>query len=378
MYKGEIRIDRAGFNDLNKAYQSVQSIQHIKDILDALPYLAAVLNPQRQIIYSNNHLLKELGNISMEQILGKRPGEALNCIYAIENDDGCGSTENCRYCGALNAILESQQSGKKIIMECRITASVDNNLTAYDFSVTATPLIWDNVNYTILALKDISHEKRRQALERIFFHDIINKAGSLSSYIDIIKDIKNPDEIRRFLSTASAISDELVEEIIAQRELIDAENNELKTNLSTTFSYDLLKTITDHIMHHPVAKNKIIEIDSQSDNIAFEVDDRLIKRVLTNMLKNALEATNENGHVKLGCTQNNQHITFWVKNKGNIPKNEQMQIFQRSFSTKGTGRGLGTYSMKMLGEQYLKGKVWFYSSKSDDTTFYIELPIFTV
>ncbi|MCP4457600.1 MAG: sensor histidine kinase, partial [Cytophagales bacterium] len=51
----------------------------------------------------------------------------------------------------------------------------------------------------------------------------------------------------------------------------------------------------------------------------------------------------------------------------------QNQLFKRSFSTKGAGRGFGTYSMKLLGEKYLNGKVWFESTIKDGTTFYIEI-----
>jgi sensor histidine kinase regulating citrate/malate metabolism len=36
-----------------------------------------------------------------------------------------------------------------------------------------------------------------------------------------------------------------------------------------------------------------------------------------------------------------------------IPKDVQLQLFQRSFSTKGMGRGWGTYSIRLLTERYL-------------------------
>jgi sensor histidine kinase regulating citrate/malate metabolism len=58
-----------------------------------------------------------------------------------------------------------------------------------------------------------------------------------------------------------------------------------------------------------------------------------------------------------------------------IPSVAQKQIFQRSFSTKGSNRGLGTYSMKLLGENYLKGAVDFESDEEDRTTFYVKLPL---
>ncbi|MGD9188216.1 MAG: ATP-binding protein, partial [Desulfobacteraceae bacterium] len=51
------------------------------------------------------------------------------------------------------------------------------------------------------------------------------------------------------------------------------------------------------------------------------------------------------------------------------------RIFQRNFSTKNeSGRGLGTYSMKLIGEQLLGGRVYFETSKQAGTSFFIELP----
>jgi sensor histidine kinase regulating citrate/malate metabolism len=53
----------------------------------------------------------------------------------------------------------------------------------------------------------------------------------------------------------------------------------------------------------------------------------------------------------------------------------QLQLFQRSFSTKAADRGLGTYSMKLLSERYLKGQVWFTTSLEQGTTFIGRYPL---
>ena len=52
-----------------------------------------------------------------------------------------------------------------------------------------------------------------------------------------------------------------------------------------------------------------------------------------------------------------------------MPRSAQLQIFQRSFSSKGDGRGLGTYSVKLLTERYLGGSVAFDSTLEQGTTF---------
>jgi sensor histidine kinase regulating citrate/malate metabolism len=57
-----------------------------------------------------------------------------------------------------------------------------------------------------------------------------------------------------------------------------------------------------------------------------------------------------------------------------MPRDVQLQVFQRSFSTKGPGRGIGTYSIRLLVSRYLHGTVDFESSKEQGTTFRVHLP----
>lgn len=57
-----------------------------------------------------------------------------------------------------------------------------------------------------------------------------------------------------------------------------------------------------------------------------------------------------------------------------MPDEVKLQIFQRSFSTKGRGRGIGTYSIKLFTEKYLEGKVSFTSKEGEGTVFTVELP----
>jgi sensor histidine kinase regulating citrate/malate metabolism len=59
-----------------------------------------------------------------------------------------------------------------------------------------------------------------------------------------------------------------------------------------------------------------------------------------------------------------------------MPPEVQARVFQRSFSTKSQhGRGLGTYSMKLLAENYLRGKVSFLSEVESGTVFFLDLPL---
>ena len=79
--------------------------------------------------------------------------------------------------------------------------------------------------------------------------------------------------------------------------------------------------------------------------------------------------------VRLGCDTRDGQMEFWVQNDAVIPRSVQMRIFNRSFSTKGLGRGLGTYSIRLLTERYLGGTVDFTSAPEAGTVFRVRLPL---
>ena len=140
-------------------------------------------------------------------------------------------------------------------------------------------------------------------------------------------------------------------------------------------SKEVLSTLKKLYDGYSNSLNKTITIDDDSNSVDFKSDSTLLKRVIGNMIKNALEATKENGSIIIGFKKTeNGCVKFWVRNPSFITQEIQNSIFKRSFSTKGKERGLGTYSMKLLGEKYLKGNVGFTSSKDKGTCFYIEIP----
>ena len=102
----------------------------------------------------------------------------------------------------------------------------------------------------------------------------------------------------------------------------------------------------------------------------------LLLRVICNMITNAFESTEENGTVKVLLEQNDNFLSFCVWNWQPIPQDIARRIFQRNFSTKdGAGRGIGTYSMKLFGEQILGGQVSFTTSQKEGTVFRFSLPL---
>ena len=362
--------ERASCEEVLQQAQKFPKIPLLSTFISSIFDIVLVLNKDHQIVLANENLSRFVGANSHNSFLGFRAGEALRCVRASESPWGCGTTEYCRECGALKAILASQK-GEVSIEESRILREgIDDPL---DLKVYASPLHVNNHEFTILAITDVSHEKRRRALERIFFHDVLNTAGGVHGFVELLQH-SDPAEMSEIKDPLRYLSLELLEEIKAQRDLIAAENNELAVTMSATKSLALLRDVLELYKNHEVAVSRHIELDPASVDREFLTDASLLRRVIGNMVKNGLEASAANETVTLSCRNNYSGIQFLVHNPRFMPRPVQLQIFQRSFSTKGSNRGLGTYSMKLLGERYLEGRVSFTTSEECGTTFKILLP----
>jgi signal transduction histidine kinase len=364
--------ERLAPDDLQRQVDLLGRNTTLQTFANAMPNIVLVLNATRQTVFANQRLAAALGLESPSAAFGQRPGELFACIHANETPGGCGTTEFCRTCGAANAIL-SGLAGQAAVQECSITRRP--NSEALDLRVYTTPWQVEGEPYTLFAIADISDEKRRRALERIFFHDILNYAGGLRGLVELLKMVKDEKERLDVEEDLSRFSLDLIEEINAQRQLIAAEHDELFLRLEELQSMQILKDLVEIYQGHEVARGKHLKVDAGSDDLLITSDKRLLRRVVGNMVKNALEASRVGEVIGLGCQKVDNQLRFWVQNPRYIPRDFQLQIFNRSFSTKGAGRGLGTYSMRLLGERYLGGKVSFTSDPDSGTTFQILIPL---
>jgi signal transduction histidine kinase len=370
MYTDFAPAERYNSDVVKLQAKTILELPNIKSILDAVPDLFLILNDKRQVVFANASVLHALGYGSQDKALGARPGELLACSHAFESKGGCGTTENCSLCGAVRAILNTI-NGNFDIQECRVTNV--NTSEAMDYRIWTKPFKVDDGIFVLFAFADISDEKRRQVLERIFFHDIINTAGGLRSLIEISKE--DLSIFTEYKDDIYCLTESLIEEILAQKQVTAAETNEIQTNYQTKSSLKLITKVVNTYKKHIISKNKTILIDNNSVYTNFVTDEVLLTRVLSNMLKNALEASVSGQTVTIGCNiEVDNNIKFWVNNELAMPRPIQLQVFQRSFSTKGSGRGLGTYSIKLLSERYLLGKVGFETNEENGTTFYTIYP----
>jgi len=211
-------------------------------------------------------------------------------------------------------------------------------------------------------------------LERIFFHDILNTASSLKVYIDLIRRSSPAEAPLQFVEDLESIADSLIEEIQSQKMLVSAENGTLEVQRNLISSGELVDHVVKLFVHDELSEEKNIQIAPFSESLAFISDESILRRVLVNAVKNALEAAEGGSTVTIGFGGSSSAIEFFVRNDGTMDESVQHNIFKRYYSTKGGNRGLGTYSMKLLTEDYLGGEVSFLSTEDGGTTFSFIIP----
>ena len=349
----------------------------LKQALDAMPNMVAVLNDSRRVIFLNRALLQGMKEPLLQDLLGQKPGDVVLCPHARKSPLGCGHSKQCAACGLSQAYEQARASHEPVTRDCVIQQ--EQRHESLEFQARVTPLIMQDVKFYLVALQDLAHQKTVALLERTFFHDILNSAGGVKGLAYLVDDADDMDEVDEFAPLLVQQADQLVEAINAQRDILAAERGQLRVEPQPVGSLTVIQSVLDLYQPHPVAEGKTLVRSPDCSRFVLHTGRVLLQRTLGNMVKNALEASRKGQVVTLGCRdageQRDDHFRFWVHNEGFIPEEVQERIFNRSFSTKGEGRGVGTYSMKLMGEKYLGGRVGFNSGRGQGTTFWIELPL---
>jgi len=345
-------------------------------LLTTVGGLLAVLNAQRQVLTLNKGLLDYLGIDAPEKALGLRLGEALHCPHAAEMSAGCGTSRFCSTCGAAIAqaiALDYHTSAERL---CALEIPHDGSTSNLFLRIRATPLRLEGFDLILVFIDDVTRQQTSALAERAFFHDLNNTLTCLLNASETLAERASAD-LAPSASNVHKLTLRVVRELQLQRELMLADDiAQLTAAPAPTSPGEILGDLQRMLRHHPSSTGRRVDISSEEPGITFVADSTLLLRVLANMAINALEATHTGGEIRIRAQVTPKGLEFSVWNETPIPPEIARRIFQRNFSTKGVlGRGLGTHSMKLVGERLLGGRVSFDSSAIDGTTFRFLVPL---
>ncbi len=126
-------------------------------------------------------------------------------------------------------------------------------------------------------------------------------------------------------------------------------------------------------------KGQVITIINDCPSIEVNLDPKLMRHILLNLVSNAIKYSPENKEITLKISSNSERIFLEVTDQGiGIPEAEQNNLFDRFFRAENTsniqGTGLGLYIVKQYTE-LINGTISFKSKLYEGSTFIVELPI---
>ena len=320
--------------DLNPAPDPAEALlEHpvARALLDSVPGYALILTGDRQLLAGRGEVLEELGLTTPESLQGLRAGELFRC-----------------------------------------TPVRDGFSRARQFWVSSVPLRVGGVEALLFIFKETTEQKRREALEQVFLHDLLNLVGELDGIAGRLRE--RPADADACCGQIQELAHQLVDEIQSQRILLGADDGSAEAQRRLIRPGEILDRLARFFANSQAAEGRRLEIQAGAQE-AFTCDPVLLTRVLVNMVKNALEATPRGGIVKVWHERQEDRRGFVVENPGVIPSEVAVRVFERCFSTKACqGRGLGAFGAKLLGEQLLGGEVGFAPHGGTNTRFFIWIP----
>ena len=141
---------------------------------------------------------------------------------------------------------------------------------------------------------------------------------------------------------------------------------------------DLNKIIKEAVVLYQETQNNVqVNYNERAGVPIFRFDGEQIKRVMINLLDNAVTAVGDSGevNVKLEYDKELDIVKIEVADNGNgILYKDKKRIFEPYFSTKSHGTGLGLAIVNQIIKDH-RGFIEVYENKPKGTRFVIELPV---
>lgn len=206
-------------------------------------------------------------------------------------------------------------------------------------------------------------------------HDLRNPLQTLvgelflaKNEVDLLEDTEarsNMQESIRVIEEQVSYMDKIVSDLQAFVQPVRIEKKII--NLQELVS-NILSTIT-------IPSNVKTQTQIQGKIPQIQADGQLLRRVLINLITNAIQAMPYGGKLQLAADVNSEQVQITVRDTGvGIPERIKSQIFTPLFTTKPRGQGFGLAVCKRVIEAH-GGTITFESTEGKGAEFTINIPV---
>lgn len=375
--------------------------QELATIFENAPFMMLLLDGDRRVRRVNALACSFTGS-PISDMLGRRSGEALRCIHAIDIPEGCGFGPYCRECTVRQTILDTFDTGQSHHqVETTLPITVQGKEQNIQFLLSTTKVTVGHYAMVLLSLQDISEFKKlesellhAQKMESIgtlaggIAHDFNNILTAIFGYGDIaLMNMAADDPQRQSVENmlqaahrAASLAKDLL--LFSRKQISDKKNADLNEIVRSVEKF-LLRVIAEDIT---------CTITLDDGTLPVLADSRRIEQILMNLATNARDAMPNGGSLSIttertllddafiashGCGSSGMYAVLTVTDTGiGMDDETRRQIFDPFFTTKeiGKGTGLGLAVVYGIIKQH-DGLITVASDPGKGTTFRIYLPL---
>jgi PAS domain S-box-containing protein len=365
--------------------QFYNSMTSLFDALNIFYFVVEIVqdedsNAVDAIFQEVNHSFERLLGKTREEIIGKSrtevlgvtPSEVINKLHKTAK-----TGEGAHF------IVYGTNLKKYYDMYCwRIS---DNQVTGIGTDITERKFLEEQLNDHTVDLQKLVEERTNQLRETerlaaigqtagMVGHDIRNPLQAIISDLYLIKsELESAPQLNSKESVIESI--ESIERNIAYINKIVADLQDYARKLKPEYSEIDISELMSNVVKELGVPREVDVVISSNTFKKIKTDPTFIRRILTNLVNNAVQAMPNGGNLELSTLAKEGKMYISVGDSGaGIPMEMRSKLFTPMLTTKAKGQGLGLAVVKRLVEA-LNGKVSFESQDGKGTKFIIELPI---
>lgn len=224
-------------------------------------------------------------------------------------------------------------------------------------------------------LKDAERLSAIGATAGMVGHDIRNPLQAITNHLYLTRrkaDLLPNGEIKQSIEKNIQNSEEnlrYINKIVADLQDFAAPLNPKRERLK------IEEAIRDALAMVAAPENIVITVDTPETLPPLYADYTMLKRILVNLMQNAVQAMPSGGKLIVSATKTGQHIEFIIEDTGEgIPPEVQVKIFTPLITTKPKGQGFGLAVVKRMTEG-MGGTVTFETESGKGTKFTLKFPV---
>ena len=259
-----------------------------------------------------------------------------------------------------------KQKNEKILLEAS-SKEINLLIKAYNAMV-------DELEESALKLAQSEREEAWQEMAKQVAHEIKNPLTPMRLTVQSFQrkfDVNDPNLKQKI----NDYSETLIQQIDTMSSVASAFSNFASMPAQQN---ELLNVVDVVQLTLDIFNEEYLYFDAEKEEIISKIDRTQLIRIITNLVKNAIQAIPENQENKaifVSIKKELKNVLITVTDNGiGIDSQDFNRIFEPKFTTKSSGMGLGLGIIKNIIENY-NGTITLESHKGKGTTFVVSLPI---